>query len=115
MKNQKTAEPVGAESCLYSAGAFLRLHIKAAPGTSKSQVLEECAGRLRVAIAGAPENGKANAVLIAFFAKLLDCPKNNVKLCAGAKSRLKTLEFPITLKEKLENLLKNLTKEADEP
>jgi uncharacterized protein YggU (UPF0235/DUF167 family) len=65
-------------------------------------------GRLRVAIAAAPEHGKANAELRDFFAKLLGCPKKSVAVISGEKSRLKTLALPLSAKEKLEDLLENL-------
>lgn len=96
------------KSCIRISGNLIYLHIKAVPGASKSQLLEVQESRLRVKIAAAPEDGKANAELCTFLAKLLGCPKKEVKLQSGEKSRLKTLELPLSLKEKLEKLLELL-------
>jgi uncharacterized protein (TIGR00251 family) len=96
------------KSCIRISGNLICLHIKAVPGASKSQLLEVQEGRLRVKIAAAPEDGKANAELCTFLAKLLGCPKKEVKLQSGEKSRLKTLALPLSLKEKLEKLLELL-------
>jgi uncharacterized protein (TIGR00251 family) len=60
--------------------------------------------RLRIKIAAAPENGKANAELCAFLAKLLSCAKKDVVLKTGEKSRLKTVMLPLGVKQKLEAL-----------
>lgn len=97
------------KSCIQVSEQRIYLHIKAVPGASKSRLLEVKEGRLRVKIAAAPENGKANGELRSFLAKLLNCPKKDVYLHAGEKSRLKTLEIPLSLKEKLEKLLEDLS------
>jgi uncharacterized protein (TIGR00251 family) len=83
------------------------LDIKAVPGASKSQIAGIQENRLRVKIAAAPEDGKANAELRAFLAKALYCPKKDIILKTGEKSRLKTLILPLSVKEKLEALLGN--------
>jgi uncharacterized protein (TIGR00251 family) len=76
------------------SGDQVHLDIKAVPGASRTELAGIKDGRLRVRIAAAPEDGKANAELIAFFAKLLNCPKKDLRLERGEKSRLKTLAFP---------------------
>jgi uncharacterized protein (TIGR00251 family) len=80
--------------------------VKAVPGASKTGFAGIKDGRLRVRIAAAPEDGKANAELCAFFARALGCPKRDVRLAGGEKSRLKTLAFPLALRVQFENLLK---------
>lgn len=40
-----------------------------------------------------PEDGAANAALIALLAKVLDCRKSAISLASGATSRLKMLEI----------------------
>jgi uncharacterized protein (TIGR00251 family) len=81
------------------------LDIKAAPGSSKSALAGIQAGRLKVKIASAPEDGKANAELIAFFARALGCAKKEIILSAGERSRLKTLVLPPAMKAKLCELI----------
>jgi uncharacterized protein (TIGR00251 family) len=83
------------------SGDSIHIEIKAGPGASKTEITGIKDGRLRVRVAAAPENGKANAELRGFFAKLLGCAKGEVVLLRGEKSRLKTLAFPLAYKEKL--------------
>jgi uncharacterized protein (TIGR00251 family) len=69
------------------------LDIKVTPGASKNEVLDVREGRLRVKIAAAPEDGKANAELVSFLAKTLGIAKKDVTIIHGEKSRLKTALF----------------------
>jgi len=94
------------EKCVRFAGEFIFLDIKAVPGASKSALGELKEGRLKVRIAAAPEDGKANEELRAFLAKALGIPKKDLVLESGEKSRFKTLRLPAAAKEKLEELLK---------
>ena len=91
--------------CIRISGGYIFLDIKAAPGASNSAMGEVREGRLRVRIAAAPEDGKANEELRSFLAKILKLPKKDIVLAAGEKSRLKTLRLPVSAKEKLEKLL----------
>lgn len=47
--------------------------------------------RLKIAITAPPEDGKANAALIAFLAKHLRIAKSAIDIDIGAASRMKTL------------------------
>jgi uncharacterized protein (TIGR00251 family) len=90
------ADNLPAETAVWpfrSEGGRILLDIKVTPGASHTETLDVREGRLRVKIAAAPEDGKANAALTAFFAKLLGLPKKNVSLIRGEKSRLKTVAF----------------------
>ena len=89
------------EHCFRVSGDFLFLDIKAVPGASKSAFGEVKDGRLKVRIAAAPEDGKANEELRSFLAKTLELSKKDIVLESGAKSRLKTLRFPVAAREKL--------------
>jgi len=93
------------ENCIRAAGDYLFLDIKAVPGASKSALGEIREGRLKVRIAAAPEDGKANEELRSFFAKTLRLPKKEITIEAGEKSRLKTLRLPVSAKERLESLI----------
>jgi uncharacterized protein YggU (UPF0235/DUF167 family) len=59
-----------------------------------------------VRIAKAPEDGRANEELRGFFAAALGCPKREVILQSGEKSRLKTLSLPPACREKLQALIR---------
>ncbi|MDR3341955.1 MAG: DUF167 domain-containing protein [Treponema sp.] len=89
------------EKCIRIVGNMVYLDIKALPGASKSAIVGVQEGRLRVKIAAAAEDGRANAELCSFLAKLLGCPKKEVNLRFGEKSRLKTVALPLGLKEKI--------------
>ncbi|MHB9293621.1 hypothetical protein Holit_02748 [Hollandina sp. SP2] len=93
------------ESCIRVSGNLLYLDIKALPGAPQSQILNLSAGRLRIKIAAAPEDGKANVELCTFLAKVLGCSRKAVSLYSGEKSRLKTLMLPLSVKETLETLI----------
>ncbi|MDR3192177.1 MAG: DUF167 domain-containing protein [Treponema sp.] len=85
-------------------GGLCRLKIKAVPGASKTEIAGLKDGCLRIRIAAAPEDGKANAELRAFLAGALGCPKGEVVLLRGERSRLKTLTVPALYREKAEAL-----------
>lgn len=48
---------------------------------------------LKVRVTAPPEDGKANAALIALLAKALGTAKSNIRITGGATSRLKSLEI----------------------
>ena len=87
------------------AGNEIHINIKALPGASKNEFAGVKDGRLRVRIAAAAEDGKANAELAAFIAKAAGCPKKDIVLLRGEKSRLKTLALPFTYGIKLEKII----------
>jgi uncharacterized protein (TIGR00251 family) len=93
-------------SCFRPDGDKLRLEIKAIPGASKTEFAGIKDGRLRIRIAAAPEDGKANTEMLSFLSKTLDCPKRDLQLLSGDKSRLKTIALPLEYKERLEQILK---------
>jgi uncharacterized protein (TIGR00251 family) len=67
------------------------LDIKVTPGASKNAILDVRESRLRIKIAAAPEDGKANTELVSFLAKTLAIAKKDVSIIIGEKSRLKTV------------------------
>jgi uncharacterized protein (TIGR00251 family) len=91
--------------CVRASETQILLDIKAVPGSSKSQIAGISENRLRVKIAAAPEDGNANAELRAFLAKTLGCPKKDITLIAGEKSRLKTMALPLAGREMLEKII----------
>lgn len=93
------------ESCYHIREHTLILNVKAVPGASKTEYVEVKEGRLRIRIAAAAEDGKANEELRFFLSKTLKCPKKHIILQSGEKSRLKTLILPLIYKEKLEDLI----------
>jgi uncharacterized protein (TIGR00251 family) len=80
------------------------MEIKAHPGAGKTEAGEIKDGRLKVRIAAAPEDGKANTELRRFIAAALGCTRNEVRIVTGQKSRLKTVEAPLSRREQAEAL-----------
>ena len=84
---------------------LIQLDIKAVPGASKTEFAGIKDGRLRIRLAAAPENGKANAELLAFLAKTLGCLRRDLQILRGEKSRLKIISLPFEFKAQLEDIL----------
>ena len=91
--------------CCRIEGDAIHLAIKALPGAPKTEFAGIQDGRLRVRIAAAPEDGKANTALAAFLAKTLGCPRRDVALIRGEKSRLKTVALPLACRIQLEKAI----------
>ena len=86
-------------------GSEIHIALKAIPGASKTEFAGAGEGRLRIRLAAAPEGGRANAELIAFFAKTLGCPKRDITLLRGEKSRLKTIALPLAYQPQMEKIM----------
>jgi uncharacterized protein (TIGR00251 family) len=82
----------------------IHLEIKVQPGASKTEIAGLKDGRLKIRIAAAPEDGKANNELCRFLAAVLQCPRGKVTVLRGEKSRLKTVSAPLAVREKAEAL-----------
>ena len=93
------------ESVFRISGGRLLVDIKAVPGASKTEAAGIRDGRLRIRIAAAPEDGKANGALVTFLAKELGCPKRDIAIVSGEKSRLKTAAVPAGSEARLRTLI----------
>jgi uncharacterized protein len=82
----------------------IKLEIKAIPGASKTEFAGIKDGRLRIRLAAAPEDGKANAELLSFLSKALGCAKRDLRIVSGEKSRLKVLALPVECRERVGGL-----------
>ena len=96
-------------NCFREDGDKIRLEIKAVPGASKTEFAGIKDGRLRIRLAAAPEDGKANAELLNFLSKTLGCPKRDIQLLSGEKSRIKIIALPIECKARLEGIVEEQT------
>lgn len=77
----------------------MKLRVRASPNARKSEIIgwedDPQAGRvLRVRVGAPALDGKANAELRDFLAKVLGLPKSKVLLEKGDASRFKTFEIP---------------------
>ena len=74
-------------------GNAVLLPVKVVPGASRTRLLGEWDGRAKIAVAAAPERGKANNALIGFLAKHLGVRKGDVTVVAGHSSPVKTIRI----------------------
>lgn len=77
----------------------MKIHVRATPNSKVSEVIgwedDPLAGRvLRVRVAAPPSEGKANAALRDYLAKILGLPKSAVVLERGGASRFKVFNIP---------------------
>ncbi len=71
--------------------AYLR--VKARPGAPRTELKAVMADEtIKIDIAAAPENGRANEELIAFLAKEFQLDKKAVRILSGAGDRLKLIK-----------------------
>jgi len=92
-------------NCFRIVGDKIRLEIKAIPGASKTEIAGVKDGRLRVRLAAVAEDGKANVELISFLSKRIDCPKRDLRIVSGEKSRVKVVEVPVGFVEKMKEII----------
>jgi uncharacterized protein (TIGR00251 family) len=91
-------------NCFRIDGDTIRLEIKALPGASKTKFADVKDGRLRIRLAAAPEDGKANAELLNFLSKRLSCPKRDMRILSGEKSQLKSIALPLERRARVEGV-----------
>lgn len=69
------------------------LHLHAKPNARQNQLLPGPDGRWTVRLAAPPQDGKANAVLVAFMAEIFGVAKSSVQLLSGHTAPFKKLEI----------------------
>lgn len=72
-----------------SGGCVLELLVQ--PRASRTRVVGEHGGRLKIQLAAPPVDGEANAALVAFLAETLSRRKSDVTLARGESGRRKTV------------------------
>lgn len=70
----------------------MTLHVKVKPGSRIDQLVYDKAGQLNVRIKAPAQDGKANAYLVDFLAKLFSTSKSNVTIVAGFTNPYKRIE-----------------------
>lgn len=83
-------------------GAFAELLIQ--PGASRTAVVGGLDGRIKIAVAAPPVDGKANAELLKFLKKKLRVPAGGLAIVAGESGRRKRIRAamsPAELREKM--------------
>lgn len=67
--------------------------LRVVPNSSKSEILGEFDGSLKIKIAAPPVDGAANAELIKFLAKTFDVSKSEVEIIRGETSKSKQIRI----------------------
>lgn len=71
----------------------IRLRVRVQPRASRTEVVGEHDGALKLRLAAPPVDDQANRELVRFVAKALGVSPSRVRLVSGATSRSKTLEI----------------------
>jgi uncharacterized protein len=74
------------------------------PRASRSEIVGEHNGALRVRIAAPPVDGSANEELVRTLAKAFKIPRRAVEITAGHNSRLKQVRVEVARSRMLEQL-----------
>jgi uncharacterized protein len=69
------------------------LDVKVIPRAGVTKVAGIREGRLLVRLAAAPVDGAANDALVAFLSEILKLPGRNIRVEAGARSRIKQVRI----------------------
>ena len=69
------------------------LHLHAKPNARRNQLLPGPDGRWLVRLAAPPQDGQANAELLAFLAEVFGVPKRSVHLLSGHTAPFKKVEI----------------------
>lgn len=68
-----------------------RIDVFAVPRASRTEIVGEHDGRLRIRLAAPPVDGAANKELVRFFAQSLNLAKSAVSVAQGTTGRRKTI------------------------
>jgi uncharacterized protein (TIGR00251 family) len=70
-------------------GVLIFVHLQ--PGARRTAACGEHGGRLKLAVAAPPLDGRANDALTEWLARRLELPRRQLRLVAGERSRDKTV------------------------
>lgn len=74
---------------IHETAAGVEVDVRVIPRAGRSGVAGERDGRVLVRLSAPPVDGAANDALIDLFASLLDCPKRQIRIVSGERSRSK--------------------------
>ncbi len=83
----------------------LTFNVRVVPRASKSEIVGEHDGALKIRLASSPVNGAANAELIKILAKKFDVAKSEVEIISGQTSKQKQVRINGLDSKKLLNLV----------
>lgn len=76
-------------------------NVRVVPRASKSEIVGEHGGALKIRIAAPPVDGAANAELIKLLSKEFGVPKSSVEIIGGQTSKTKQVKISNATDEKL--------------
>lgn len=79
--------------------------VQVVPRASRSEIVGEHNGALRVRIAASPVDGAANEELVRLLARSLQVPRSAVEITAGHSAKLKTVRVGGLEPSAIKNLL----------
>ncbi len=83
------------------------LSVHLVPNASRTKIVSWREGILKIRLAAAPVENKANRALLRFLAKVFDLPPSRLSIVHGQTSKKKIVAIPLAEKELSEKLLKN--------
>jgi uncharacterized protein (TIGR00251 family) len=83
----------------------LTFRVQVVPRASRSEIVGEHNGALRIRIAAPPVNGSANEELIRTLARALGVRRNAIEITSGQSSRTKQVRVTGATSSDLQNLL----------
>ena len=86
------------------AGA-LTFTVRAQPRATKSAVVGEVEGALKLKLAAPPIDGAANEELLRFLAKLFTAPRRHISILSGATAKTKIIRIEGLTSEQFETAL----------
>ena len=81
------------------------IYVVVSPKAHETKIVGMHDGRLKVKVAAAPEDGKANAELVRFLAGELGLATRSVEVIAGVSSKKKTVKIVGVKKNVIERLI----------
>ena len=76
-----------------STSSGVRFQVYVQPRASRSEIVGDHDGALRVRLTASPVDNAANDALITLLAKALSAPRRAIRIVAGATSRRKVVEI----------------------
>jgi hypothetical protein len=89
--DSRTADRAARSVWLREDGDGVLLFVHLQPGARRTALCGEHGGRLKIAVAAPPLDGRANDALVEWLAERLGLPRRQVQVAAGLRSRDKTL------------------------
>lgn len=84
----------------------LSFSVRVIPRASRSEIVGEYDGSLKVKLASPPVDGAANAELIKLFAKKFDVSRGDVEIVSGETSKNKRIKINNLSKSKFDEVTK---------